>query len=410
MARGLMNRRRFLALAGVGAAASAVPVTVGVKRLVGGDARPTIGVLVPAGRNPASGRSLVEGLRAGLAEPGADGRRVIPRLVTRPVIDGHGGAWAGARELLEVERADIVVGGVTAPVAHNMTALFEERQVPLLVANLGAHVVRPRHRHPQLLHHSLGHWQSSFALGRWAARSLGPRAHVVASVVDGGYDTLFAFRRGVESAGGEVVGTTVTGDGPSRGELAGAFRAIGRSRPDFVHAMFSGGAAVDFLRAYRASSVTRFTLTGTSSFVERDVLDRVGSLASGIGTASTWSPADRGVPRPEKVADAFAVLGYDAGRLIAAGRERLTQLGRTNGGLAAALSGQTVQGARGPMLVDGSANVVLPQVTIREVGTFRGGFAALPVMTADHVPAFPQALSEMDGGLFSSWMNEYLSP
>ena len=82
------------------------------------------------------------------------------------------------------------MASVTTPTAQHLTSLFEQRQVPLVLANVGAHVVRPRQRHPLVLHHSLGYWQSSFALGRWAARNLGPRAYVSASIVDAGYDTL----------------------------------------------------------------------------------------------------------------------------------------------------------------------------------------------------------------------------
>jgi ABC-type branched-subunit amino acid transport system substrate-binding protein len=413
MARVTMNRRRFLTLAGLGAAASAVPIGVGVKKLVFDRHGMDVGVLAaPAGGHPDVGRRLLHGLRLGFADAPGDTTPIVPRLITRPVVKGYGGAWTSAQALLEEERVDLVVARVTAPTARHLAPLFEDRQVPLVVANMGAHVVRPRERHGQVLHSSLGYWQASFAFGRWAARNLGPRGYVAASIVDAGYDTLYAFRRGLESAGGTVVRTKVTGVRPSRGELTSMFRSIGRSRPDFVYAMYSGDAAADFVSAYRRSSVNRLPLAGTAFLVDDGVVRKVGSAARGVLTASSWSPADRtGSARGRAGAtDPSSVLGYEAARLIAVGARRANELGTGTSGIVPALSGRAVDGLRGRLLVDAASNVVLPPLSIREVGSFRGGFAALPIEPAGDVPAFPAELSAMDGGLFSGWVNEYLSP
>jgi ABC-type branched-subunit amino acid transport system substrate-binding protein len=412
MARVTMNRRQFLTLAGLGAAAGAVPLAIRVKKFVFGRNGLDVGVLAASGAGGSTvDRRLVEGLRLGFADVLNDEAPIIPRLVTRPVFKGYGGAWTGSRELLEEAGVDIVVAWVTVPTARHLAPLFEDRQVPLVVTNIGAHVVGPRGRHGQVLHSSLGYWQSSFAFGRWAARNMGPRAYVAASIVDAGYDTLYAFRRGLESAGGTVVRTRVTTERPSRAELSGTMRSIGQSRPDFVYAMYSGNAAVDFVTAYRHSGVNRFPLAGTAFLADDVVLRKVGSAAVGILTASSWNPADGtgSASASAGVTDSISVLGYEAARLIAVGARRAHQLGTGSSGIVPALAGHTVDGLRGRLHVDAASNTVLAPLSIREVSSFRGGFAALAIEPAAHVPAFPAELSEMDGGLFSGWVNEYLS-
>jgi ABC-type branched-subunit amino acid transport system substrate-binding protein len=412
MARVTMNRRQFLTRAGLGAAAGAVPLAFGVKKLVFGRNGLAVGVLAGSGAGgSAVDRKLVEGLRLGFADAGDGEAPIMPRLVARPVVRGYGGAWTGSRDLLEEVGVDVVVAWVTAPTARHLAPLFEDHQVPLVVTNIGAHVVRPRERHEQVLHSSLGYWQSSFAFGRWAARNLGPRAYVAASILDAGYDTLYAFRRGLESAGGTIVRTRVTEERPSRAELSGTLRSIGQARPDFVYAMYSGDAAIDFVTAYRRSGVNRYPLAGTAFLVDDVVASRARSAVMGILTASSWSPADEtGSPRAMAgVTDYSSVLGYEAARLIAVGTRRAHKLGTGTSGIVPALSGHAVDGLRGRLHVDAASNTVLAPLSIREVSSFRGGFAALPIERAADVPAFPAELSEMDGGLFSGWVNEYLS-
>jgi ABC-type branched-subunit amino acid transport system substrate-binding protein len=413
-----MGRRRFLQLAGAAAAAAAVPgalaVQVGGRKLgpLGPVGRLKVGVLVPTGaRDPRIGAQLLDGLRVGFAETAGSGG-IDASLATRIVVKGYGGAWLGARDLIERQRVNVLVAGVTAPVARNLKAMAAKRNVPLVVVNVGAHVDRPAEASPDVLHHSVGFWRSNFALGRWAVQNIGPRAHVIASELDAGYDSLYAFRRGVESAGGEIVATSVTTAGAgaaSAKTFAAAFGAVRRGRPDFVHGMYSGETAAAFLRAYRRSSVGRTPLTGSSFMVDDDVLVSVGRAAEGVTTCSSWSVHERseGSAAARVLDDAYAVLGYEAARLIRTGFERARQLGLGTSGIVRALSGRSVAGAQGMLKVDRSGNVVLAPLWIRRVEASGRGHVLVSRERAEQVSAFPEELAAMRDGIFSSWVNEY---
>src|SRR5207237_597514 len=78
-----------------------------------------------------------------------------------------------AAQTLLAGGVDAVVAGVTTPVAARLTGVFADAGVPLFVANVGGHLVRPSDRSPGVLHLSLGYWQASYALGRWAATNVG---------------------------------------------------------------------------------------------------------------------------------------------------------------------------------------------------------------------------------------------
>src|SRR5204863_3222170 len=142
-----------------------------------------------------------------------------------------------------------------APVAERLGSLFSDRQASLVVADTGAHVVQPGARNAYVLHNSLLYWHASFALGQWAAANLGGSGFVASCVCDAGYDTVYAFRRGVESAGRTIVGDGVPHRDPADvgiARLLGAGRSWGAH---LVYGLYSGTPAARVVRAYAASGL-----------------------------------------------------------------------------------------------------------------------------------------------------------
>src|SRR4051812_13316450 len=251
--RGWMTERRYsrarlLRLAGAGAG-----VAVGAPLLRAGDAfgrgsALKVGVLAPSGSHyPRMGENLLAGLELGLERNAAAGS-----LVVRQVEGGYAGAHSAARELLQ-SGADVVVAGITAPVAQQLEPIFREHGRTLLVANVGAHVVRPEQHSAHVIYNSLLDWQAAFSLGVWAAGHAGRRALVLTSVQDAGYDSIYAFRRGLGTAGGRVAETIVTGGGETE-SLVQRLRSL-TERPTVAYVAASGAQAAKIIRAYRASGV-----------------------------------------------------------------------------------------------------------------------------------------------------------
>jgi branched-chain amino acid transport system substrate-binding protein len=408
-----IDRRKFLALAGATGLAVAGPLAL-AERAGAGRTRPLkVGVLLPTDSSYVHmNRSLLSGLKLGLRET----RRAT--FAIRQVERGYGGAYGAATELFD-DGVDVVVAGVSAPVAALIAPLAEERRRPLVVANAGAHVVLPESRSPYVLHNSLHLWQGSFALGTWAASVLGRRALLAAAQCDAGYDMLYSFRRGFGAAGGMIVNTVVTHEEPEDDGLADLFETIGRSGADFVYGGYSGAQAVDFVRGYAASGLSgRVPLTGTAFMVEDYLLPAHARRALGVTTAASWT-ASRRTPANAafthsfrkatgRPADPFAALGYDTGLLIVSGLSQARTRGLSSRRLVEALRGTSIESPRGRLSVERKTNTVTVSVAIRRVRRTASGLANVERRWRRTVPAFPGRLAPLASDQASGYVNEYL--
>jgi branched-chain amino acid transport system substrate-binding protein len=419
MAFGTMDRRRFLKLAGLGAGvAAAGPAAVGVQRWLSGSRQTLrIGLMLPSGsRYPHMPERFMQGLRLGFDQARAAGSGIRPTFVTADVVQGYGRARDALRSLLDGEqRADVVVAGITAPVASRLAAEMAERRVPLLVANVGAHAVRPADRSPYVLHNSLNYWQASFGMGTWAASNLGHRALVATSAPDAGYDTIYAFRQGMRSAGGRVVGTVVTPEDPDAA-MSALKKAIRSRRPDFVYGLYSASDAVSFVRAYDRTG-PGLPLAGTGFMVDPNLLGSEVRSALGVTTCMPWSESRSTGSNASFLeafqagtghrADPFAVLGFDTANLIVAGTARAGLRGLGTSGLVRALSGVTIDSPRGTLTVDPATNTVVGPLFIQQVRRSGLGASVHEVDAPEAVGAFPEAMAGLEPNR-SAYLNEYL--
>jgi hypothetical protein len=355
-----------------------------------------------------------------------------------------------ARTLLDEGCVDLVVAGVSAPVAARLRNLFEERQVPLLVSSIGATARRSAHRSPYVFTSSLGLWEASAAMGRWSAFQLGRSCLVLTSAFDSGFDHVRAFRLGFESAGGRVAGTVVTHaqapaprgsasstdplevSGPGLECMAGAVR---RSGADFVHAAYSGREALDFFRAWQESGLSRRLPLSCGGFAVEDyLLARHGSGAAGATSSLGWATGltgasrgggpggpprpggapgarrTRGTARPggpeEGAADVFWAMGHDAAALVAHGRQACG--GRFDPEpFLAALGSAEVDGARGPLRGDAAARHAAGPLYLRVVASGDHGWHNR--IAEQLVHQSPDSVGDTLGAVpAAGWINEYL--
>lgn len=395
MAERRYTRGRLLGLAGIGAGAAVGGPLLRAESAWARGSSLKVGVLVPTGSHYLRmGENLLAGLELGLDRA----ESMSASLVVRHVAGGYDGARSSAGELLD-GGADVVVAGVSALVAEQLEPLFRERRRPLLVANVGAHVVRPEQRSAWVLHNSLGEWRAAYALGLWAGRRAGSRALILTSLADAGYDSIYTFRRGLAASGGRVVGTFVADAGQSD-PLHAHLRGVAE-QPSVAIVLASGSHAAGLVRAYRSSGL-RAPLLASAFAVDDYVLPSLGAGARGIRSCASWATAIR---RPEladlrgRRPDAFAVLGYETALLLAAASQR-------RGGLVEALRRSPVAGLRGTLRVDPRTNTVVTPLFLRKV---RGVPATNVVVgRAPAVGAFPRALSPIADETTSGYINEYL--
>lgn len=414
----VFDRRRFVTLAGAGAGLAAAVQLVGTGTVHAAPATPVnVGVMTPTGASYSiMGQSTFDGLTLGFDEARSGAAAINATIVRSDVDRGYGGAASTATALLD-GGADVVVAGVSALVANRLGPLFVGRQASLVVANVGAHVVTPASKSANVVHNSLLYWHASYASGRWAAANLGRTAFIASCQCDSGYDTIYAFRRGFESAGGTIVGEAVTHIDPANDGLAALFGAVRSSGASVLYGLYSGSNATEFVQSY-ASSGAGAVLVAGSLAVEDCMLPAIGAPASGVANCAAWT-AGRATRASQNFAraftarfgrfpDPFAVLGYDTAVLVAEGVRRAVKNGLGQRRLCEALAGASIASPRGQLVVDPATNTVTGPLWMRRVQRTSSGLTNVDIAQVPPVASFPSALSPLGAGPVAGYLNEYL--
>ena len=412
-----MDRLKFVKIAGAGAGAAVAGslATAGAARAAESISL-DVAVIVPSGsRYPSMDDNLLAGLKHGFDRAHIGRGAVDANIVHESIVGGYRGALATAEALLDAA-PDVVVAAVSAPVAARLAPLFEERKKPLIVANVGAHVVLPSARSPYVLHNSLLYWQACFLSGQYAGRSggLNRKAFVATAQADAGYDTVYAIRRGFESAGGTIVGEGVSHVDPRNSGLPALFDQVRELGADVVFGLYSGAHAVEFMQA---SAGSRAQVLVGSLAVEDYLLPKIGNGAVGTVSSSSWTLSRKTkanqaftssfASRFGRAADPFAALGYDTAALIVEGVHRSARgLGIRR--MVEALGGATIDGPRGRLTVDAATNTVVARLAVRSVDRSAKGPVNVDLGMAQPIPTFPDALAALATDPRSGYVNEYL--
>jgi branched-chain amino acid transport system substrate-binding protein len=320
-----------------------------------------------------------------------------------------------ARKLITTDQVDMIVGSLSSGTAAALHPLLHERQMPLLVSNIGANLTRDDRTSPYIIRNSFSYWQSSWALGRWAAGNMGKRAFVASSFYDSGYDSLYAFQLGFESVGGAVTTTKVTHLPTGTGELHTLMAEIQQAQPDLVFAAYSGQQATDFVRAYaHAGLSTRVPLLGSGFLVDESLLSQQADAALGITTVLPWArtldlPVNQAFTSAfqnfsGRPADPFAVLGYDTARLIA----QCACDTRSSEQLRQALATASFESPRGSAQMDKTLLEINTPLYLREV---RADTGVLSNAVIDKLPALPtdnEWIAALRASTKTGWSNAYL--
>lgn len=325
------TRRQVVVGAGVVLGAAALSATPFLRTLftsITRIAQPAVGVVAPPStRYPDLLGQLASGVRGGLA---AHGQADAPVFAQTAANSAPSAAANAARELIEREKVDLVLVYASPMQAALLGSLAQEKSVPVVVVDPGAHVVTSADADSRVLAHSLGHWQGVWALGAWAGAQLGRHAYVISSLYESGFDVLSAFGHGLAKAGGSVLGTSITHARPN--DVADAVRNAATSGADALFVAAAGHEADDILLAIAADkTASRLPLLVPGLSAER--LAVVPGLSA--FTALTW-PVGQKSP--------FAMLGEDVGAIVA---------GAVHGGTKALPGGtSTLSGARGEVRLD----------------------------------------------------------
>jgi branched-chain amino acid transport system substrate-binding protein len=379
--------------------------------------RARVGILLPqVSQYPALSQNFLNGLSLAFGGPQREG---AISLETNVVAAGaqQSQIETALGDLLSRQSPDLVLGIMRPEVSAGIRALLAKQGRTLVTTGLSATVPEALKSSPWVIDYSLPYWQSSWALGFWAAQNVGKRAAILHSFFESGYDASFAFSSGFQAGGGAITSMTVTHAPKAALELARTLATVAAEAPDVVYLGYTGTLAGEMLRAYGQSDLRKLPLLGAGTLVEGAALSQLGSAALGMRTAMPWNldgtqtssknfvSAYRQATRTNP--DHWALLGFETGGLLSAATQALKGDWRDPAAVQAALLASQTAGPRG---------LTGPQVTgadtafvIREVRQSRSGFYNATLATVNAAPLADQQIAAMQSGLRSGCSLPYLT-
>ena len=319
------NRRDFV-LSGLGLAAglampSAPLFAQGAKKV-------RVGLMLPyTGTYAALGNAITNGFKLAVEQGGGKlGGREIEYFVVDDESDAAK-APENANKLIKRDNVDVLVGTVHSGVALAMTRVARDTKTLLIVPNAGADEITGPLCAPNIFRTSFSAWQPAYAMGGVMAERGHKNVVTLSWKYSFGEQSVAGFKEAFEKAGGKVVKEMYL-PFPNV-EFQPFLTEIASLKPDAVFVFFAGGGAVKFVRDYDAAGLKRTIPLYGSGFLTDGTLDAQGQSAEGLLTTLHYAdgldiPKDKDFRAAYSAAfkmqpDVYAVQGYDAAQLFAAG-------------------------------------------------------------------------------------------
>lgn len=293
----------------------------------GGDAL-RVGLLTPmTGVYSLLGNAIRQGFRLYLDEHQAGfGGRPVEIIHADEGEQAETGVRA-ARRLLNRNQVDVVVGIVSSAVALGARDLFDQRRVPLVIANAGSNALTGQSWSPYIFRTSFSNRQPCFALGLHVFEEVTrDGVFLIAPNYAAGKEHLEGFREAYEAAGGEVVSDALPPFASTQ-DYTPFLSRIHSSGAQAVVAFFNGGEAVSFVRQYHQFGLHEdLPLLGSGHLTDETILPVQGEAASAVRTSLHYAldlqnEHNRAFVQAyeakyAEAATAHAVQAYDAAQLL----------------------------------------------------------------------------------------------
>ncbi|MFA6313537.1 MAG: ABC transporter substrate-binding protein [Sterolibacterium sp.] len=376
------NRRDFLkssaalaAFSGASAAGALLPVSLAQAQ--GTAAKIRVGLMLPyTGTYTQLGVAIENGFRLALAERGG---KFAGRELEFFKVDDESDppkAAENANKLVQRDKAEVIIGTVHSGVAMGIAKVVRESGTLWINPNAGADDVTGALCAPNIFRTSFSNWQTTHALGKVMKAKGHKTAVFITWKYAAGEQMMVGFREGFEKEGGKLVKELYLPF--PQVEFQALLTEIASIKPDAVVAFFAGGGAAKFLKDYQAAGLKgKIPLYG-SGFLTDGVLDAVGDAAEGVETTLHYADGlntkkDNAfrlayVKAYKLQPDVYAVQGYDAGQLLAAGLEAVKGDMKNKAGLIKAMESAKIDSPRGQWTLSKSHNPVQDMYLRKVVG------------------------------------------
>jgi branched-chain amino acid transport system substrate-binding protein len=317
------GRREFLKTAAAAAGVVSLPNLAFAQ-----GAKIKIGLMLPyTGTYAQLGVAITNGFKLAVAESGGKlGGRELEYFTVDDESD-PAKATDNANKLVTRDKVDVLIGTVHSGVEMGIVKIARETGVLHINPNAGADVATGALCAPNIFRTSFTNWQPAYPMGKVLADRGIKKAVTLTWKYAAGEEAINGFKEGFTKAGGTVVKELFL-PFPNV-EFQSLLTEIASIKPDAVFVFFAGGGAAKFLKDWQAAGLKgKIGLYG-SGFLTDGILDAVGDAAEGIETTLHYGD---GIETPKNKTfrlnyaktfklqpDVYAVQGYDAGLLLAAG-------------------------------------------------------------------------------------------
>ncbi|WP_395701731.1 ABC transporter substrate-binding protein [Aquabacterium sp.] len=334
-----------------------------------------VGLMLPyTGTFAALGDNIEKGFRLYINEQGG---KLAGREIQFFKVDDESEpskATDNVNKLIKRDNVDVIVGTVHSGVALAMARAAKESNTLLIVPNAGADGITGPQCAPNIFRSSFSNWQPGYATGVVAAQKGYKKAMTITWNYAAGTETVKGFTEAFEKAGGKVV-KDLTLPFPNV-EFQALLTEIAAQKPDVVFAFFAGGGAVKFVKDYDAAGLKKTVPLMGSGFLTDGTLEAQGASAQGLITTLHYAdnietPRNNDFRNKFAVAyrsnpDVYAVQGYDAAQLLAAGLNAVKGDMAKRPAMLAAMNKATIDSPRGRFTLSPQRNPV-QDFYIREV-------------------------------------------
>ena len=207
-----------------------------------------------------------------------------------------------------------------------LTSLYEQATIPVVVLNLGANLPSAHWSSPFLFYNSLHSWKAQWALGKWAHQQYGGICAVNTTLYEGGYLLHEAFRLGIAAAGAPSLYLNVAKNFGKQYDTSILFQQMQHQEVSYVHAMLSGKEGQHFLDTYKQTpALSEKPLTVNAFMVDETIVPANAAMHDAV-FASTWYASLDNEDNNQFVAQyfsarkkkpsAFGLLGYETGMVL----------------------------------------------------------------------------------------------
>ena len=334
-----------------------------------------VGLMLPAtGTFAALGTAIENGFKQYVAEQGGKlGGREIQYFKVDDESEPSK-ATDNVNKLIKRDNVDVIVGTVHSGVALAMARAAKESKTLLIVPNAGADAITGPLCAPNIIRSSFSNWQPGYATGVMAAQKGYKRAMTITWNYAAGTETVKGFSEAFEKGGGKVI-RDLNLPFPNV-EFQALLTEIAAQKPDVVFAFFAGGGAVKFVKDYDAAGLKKSIPLMGSGFLTDGTLDAQGASAQGLLTSLHYAdgintPRDNAFRSKYAVTykmqpDVYAVQGYDAAQILAAGLNAVKGDFSKRDAMVAAMRKAPIDSPRGKFTLSAAHNPV-QDFYIREV-------------------------------------------